>query len=66
MQDENTLEEIAESLPEHLADDFGATWAFIATYHMVWPFGSQNAVSHTMFDVPCLDFEILLPPKLRF
>ena len=51
MQDENTLEEIAESLPEHLADDFGATWAFIATYHMVWPFGSQNAVSHTIGEI---------------
>ena len=50
MQDEDTLEDISEVIrPEERfgVDDFEATWAFIATYHLVAPYGGGGAVSRT-------------------
>ena len=48
MQDEDTLEDISEVIrPEERfgVDDFEATWAFVATYHLVAPYGGGSAVS---------------------
>ena len=61
MQDEDTLEEISEVIrPEERfgVDDFEATWAFIATYHLVAPYGGGGAVSQTslhFYRIKCLN-----------